>query len=123
VDTTQVKKDIKIIEKGKPGRIFLLGTSEVLKDNLVDREGRSQNAIFLMNVLDHLNGRSDIALMRSKQQQIRLLDDDTSAGAKAFVKTFNIAVLPLLVVAAGILVWIRRKARKRRIEARFKRVG
>lgn len=120
IDLSKIKKDIKLIERGKPGKIFLIGTSEILKDNLIDEQGKSQNAIFLMNTLDYLNGREDIAQMRSKQQQIRLLENpsDTARGA---VKWFNIAGLPFLVALAGLLVWFRRKTRKRKIQLMFKK--
>jgi ABC-2 type transport system permease protein len=120
IDLSKIKKDIKVIERGKPGRIFLIGTSEILKDNLIDEEGRSQNAIFLMNVLDYLNGREDIAQMRSKQQQIRLLENPSDT-AKSAVKWFNIAGLPILVALAGLLVWFRRRTRKRKIQLQFKK--
>ena len=50
-----------VIEKGKPGKIFILASSDMIKDNLLDPEGRGANDILVMNVLDYLNdqvGRS-----------------------------------------------------------------
>ncbi len=58
--------------------------------------------------------------MRGKTQRFNPLGD-TAAGTRTFVKTFNIAGLPVLVVALGIVVWARRSNRKRRIAAMFAR--
>jgi ABC-type uncharacterized transport system involved in gliding motility auxiliary subunit len=107
------------IKKGRPGKIFLIGTSEILKDNIVDEAGQSPNAQFVMNVIDYLNGMEDYAVMRSKTQRFNPLKE-VKPGTRAAVKAFNIAGLPALVVLAGVAVWVRRKARKRMINQVFK---
>jgi ABC-2 type transport system permease protein len=76
------------------------------------------NANFIMNVIDNLNARDDYAQMRSKTQQFNPLKE-TGPGWKAFVKMFNIIGLPLLVAVFGIIVWMRRSARKRMIQTMF----
>ena len=86
----------------------------------MDPNGQSPNDMFIMNVLDVLNQREDIAVMRSKVQQFNPLHD-VKGPAKNFVKTFNIAGLPILVVLIGLLVWLRRRARQKRIEFMFQR--
>ncbi len=106
------------IEMGRPGKIFLITSSEILGNNIIDEAGASTQATFIMNVIDHLNGRDAYADMRGKSQRFNPLRD-TSAGARTFVKTLNIAGLPVLVVALGIVVWARRSGRKRRIQAMF----
>ncbi len=108
-----------IIERGKPGRLFVIGTAEILRDNVIDENGKSTSSTFVMNLLDHLNGRVAYAEMRSKMQQFNPLRE-TTAGVKTFVKSFNIAGLPVIVVLFGIVVWLRRSARKRSIEMMFK---
>jgi len=35
------------------------------------------------------------------------------------LKIFNVAVLPLLVVLAGLLAWKRRSIRRKRVQAEF----
>lgn len=109
-----------LIKKGAPGKIFLAGSSEILKNNIIDEKGGSTNATFLLNVLDDLNGRDEYAEMRSKTQRFNPLRD-TSPGIRTFIKTFNIAGLPLIVVLFGVFVWLRRNARKKTIEAMFSR--
>jgi ABC-2 type transport system permease protein len=107
-----------ILAKGKPGKIFLIGTSYLLKNSLLDEEGRSTNAVFLLNLLDYLNNREDIAVMRSKNQLFNPLKD-TGAFVKLFVKILNIAGLPILVILLGLITWFRRMAWKKRIRAMF----
>jgi len=118
VDMSKVVTEGATIKKGKPGMIFLIGTSEILKDNVIDGEGKTPNAQFVMNVIDYLNGRGDIAVMRSKTQKfnpLRKVDPALRTGIKAA----NIVGLPVLVVIAGMVVWARRKARKRMIQRIF----
>jgi len=109
-----------IITKGKPGKIFLMATSEVLKNNMVDEEGRSANATFMMNVLDALNNRNEIAVMRSKEQRFNPLVE-TGPTVKTFIKAFNIAGLPILVAAFGLLVLFRRHSRQKNIRLMFQK--
>jgi len=109
----------RLIEKGAPARIFLIGTGEMLRDDLIDPEGRSPNAQFVMNLMDMMNGREGIAVMRSKAQRFNPLAD-TRASTKTIVKAFNIVGLPVLVVLFGLFVWMRRHSRKRVIQAVFK---
>ncbi|HUV36526.1 MAG TPA: Gldg family protein [Patescibacteria group bacterium] len=108
-----------IIERGRPGKLFVIGTAEILRDNVIDEEGKSTSSTFVMNLLDHLNGRTAYAAMRSKMQQYNPLRE-TTAGIKTFVKSLNIAGLPVIVVLFGVVVWMRRAARKRSIEMMFR---
>ncbi len=118
IDMSAIKSEGKTLRKGKPAKIFLIGTSEILKDNVIDEGGNTPNAQFVMNVIDHLNGRGDIAVMRSKTQRFNPLQDIDPASRTA-IKTINVAGLPVLVVIAGMAVWGRRSARKRMIQKIF----
>ncbi len=118
LDLSKIEGKGEILTKGKPGKIFLIASSEMIKDNMMDEEGRTPNAMFVMNVLDYLNGREEIALMRSKEQRFNPLME-TKGGTRAFVKAFNIAGLPLLVIFFGLGVWFLRHSRKRRIQMMF----
>ena len=119
-DDPEIAGEGTVIKKGKPGKIFVTGSSELLRDTILSAEGRSPNAIFVMNVLDYLNNREDIAVMRSKEQRFNPLAK-TGPGVKTVVKAMNIAGLPALVVVFGLAVWSRRHARKRRIQMMFER--
>jgi ABC-type uncharacterized transport system involved in gliding motility auxiliary subunit len=118
VDLSKIASEGEFISKGKPAKIFHMASSDMLKDNIVDEEGRTPNAMFIMNVLDFLNDREEIAVMRSKEQRFNPLDD-TGAGVRTFVKSFNIGGVPVLVVLFGLAVWFRRHSRKKRIQMMF----
>jgi hypothetical protein len=90
----------------------------MLRNIVIDESGRGTNTVFALNVIDYLNGREGIAMMRAKEQKFNPLAD-TSAGSKTFIKTSSIAGLPLLVALFGVGVWLRRAARKKRIRAMF----
>ena len=119
-DLSKIEGGGKVIAKGSPGKIFLMASSEMLKDNILDEAGRSPNAVFILNVLDYLNNHQDIATMRSKEQRFNPLAD-LSPMAKTGIKALNIAGLPVLVVLAGLAVWLRRKSRRRQIQLLFQK--
>jgi len=119
-DRSKIEAEARFIAEGKPGRIFIMASAEMLKDPILDAAGRSPNATFIMNIIDYLNGREDIALLRSKEQRFNPLED-TQAGTKTFVKAFNIAGLPVLVVVFGLGVWLRRHSRKKHIQIMFQK--
>ena len=113
-----VESEGAFISRGKPGRIFIMASSEMLTDNVIDAQGRGADAVFILNVIDALNGRGDIAVLRGKRQDFNPLQP-LDGGAKTAVKAFNIAGLPILVVLFGVAVWFRRMSRKRRIQEMF----
>ena len=103
---------------GRPGKIFLIGSADILKDNVLDEEGRSPNAVLLLNSFDYLNNREEIAVMRSKNQTFNPLRD-TKAATRTLVKIINVAGLPILFVLSGFYIWARRKNKRRMIQSLF----
>lgn len=120
IDLSKITANGQFLAKGKPGKIFLMASSDMLSDNLLDAGGRGPNATYILNVIDYLNDREDVAIMRGKQQRFNPLDD-AAASTRAFIKTLNIAGLPALVVLFGIAVWFRRHTRKKNIQMMFQR--
>jgi ABC-type uncharacterized transport system involved in gliding motility auxiliary subunit len=118
IDLSKIERSGQFLAKGKPGKIFIMASADMLKNNVLDADGQGANSVFIMNVIDYLNGREDIAVMRGKEQRFNPLDD-TQAGTKTFVKAFNIAGLPILVVVFGLGVWFRRHSRKKHIQMMF----
>jgi hypothetical protein len=120
VDMSKIKGRGDFIPKGKPAKIFLMASSEMLRDTVLDPEGDSPNDMFVLNTIDALNQRQHIATMRSKTLRFNPLHD-TGAVTKTFVKSFNIAGLPVLVVFLGLIIWLRRHSRKKRIQMMFQK--
>ncbi len=108
----------RVITKGKPARIFVMGSSQLLYDHMLDSEGRSPNAVFVMNLLDALNSRDKVAQLRSKRQTYNPVFE-VSAPVRSLIKWGNIAGLPVLVAIFGCVVWMRRLSRKRHIRMIF----
>ncbi len=115
---SQITGEKGVLTKGRPGRIFLISSSEILTDNILGQQGQSPNSVFLLNTIDFLNDQEDIAVMRGKNQRFNPLKD-TKAFTRTLVKVVNIAGLPALLVLCGIYVWFRRKARRKTIQAMF----
>jgi ABC-type uncharacterized transport system involved in gliding motility auxiliary subunit len=115
---SQVKGRTGVIARGRPSRIFLIGSSEILTDNILGQQGQSPNSVFLLNTIDFLNNQEDIAVMRSKNQRFNPLKD-TKAFTRTMVKVLNITGIPGLFLLFGFYVWVRRKAKRRAIQAMF----
>jgi ABC-type uncharacterized transport system involved in gliding motility auxiliary subunit len=110
------------IPTSRPARLFVIGSSEMITDNLIAEQGDNPNAVFLLNVVDALNNREEIASMRAKVQSVSPLEA-IDANVKMAAKVFNILGLPVLVALAGLFVWLARASRKRRIAAMFSAGG
>lgn len=102
----------------KPGRIIVIGTSEITTPGIIDKEGKNPNAVMVHNMIDYLNGNYDIPEMRSKGLELNPLKE-SSDTTKLILKIFNIAGLPILVVLAGMVIWRRRALRKTKIMMEF----
>ncbi|MBN2284314.1 MAG: Gldg family protein [Deltaproteobacteria bacterium] len=120
IDPSRITGEGTFVEEGKEAKILVIASSELLTDNMIDEAGLSTNAMLVMNLIDYLNGRSDIAVMRSKEQKFNPLHE-TDAIVKTAVKTLNIAGLPVLVVLFGLIVWWHRAARKKHIQYLFEK--
>ncbi len=102
------------------GKVFVIGTSTVLTDNILDQTGASPNSVFVYNILDKLNGRDDFAEMRSKGQTFNPLRETTPAE-RSFIKGFTVIGIPLLVILSGLIAWLIWTSRKKKIELLFRR--
>ena len=94
-----------------------MASAEMITDKILDPQGRSPNSIFILNAVDYLNGREQIAQMRSKEQRFNPLNPVT-AETKALIKALNIVGLPVAVVLFGLVVWLRRTRRQRHAQLR-----
>jgi ABC-2 type transport system permease protein len=117
-DLSKIASETAFREKGAPGKIILVSSSEMLTDNILDPEGKGPNVTFILNILDVLNDRNDIAVMRSKDLQFNPLYT-TGPLAKTLAKTINIAGVPFAVILFGCIVFLKRRGRKKRIQMLF----
>ena len=113
LDDEQVALEADAKEEGQ-GSLFLLGSSAVLGSNVMDPEGNSGNSLFLLNMVDHLNGRTDYAVLRTKGLRYSPLKKTTPA-VRSFIKGFNIFGLAVIVVVIGLFAWMIRGSKRKRI--------
>ncbi len=99
-------------------KLLVFGTSALVKNSFVDAEGASPNAQLVLNAVDYLTGRLDLAELRSKAQFYNPLKE-TSANLRAVIKWFNVAGLPVIVALIGILMWVMRKRKMKKIREIF----
>jgi ABC-type uncharacterized transport system involved in gliding motility auxiliary subunit len=118
IDLSRIERKGQFQPRGQPGKIFVMASADMMKNNVLDATGRGANSTLIMNILDYLNGREGIAVMRGKEQRFNPLED-TQPGVRTFVKAFNIAGLPVLVIIFGLGVWFRRHSRKKHIQMMF----
>ncbi len=117
-DLSQIESEKAFLAEGKPARVFIMASSEMLKDNVMDPEGKTENAIFVLNLLDYLNHREEIAVLRGKRARFNPLQE-TGGFTKTLVKSVMVTGPPAGVILFGLGVWLKRRRRKKRIQAMF----
>lgn len=105
------------IKQGKPAKVFIMPSASMVQDMVLASPDLA-NRDFIVNMIDKLNGREGMAIMRSKNQRFNPLHEVGPKG-KFFVKAINIVGLPLLAIVMGLLVYFRRQRRKSWIQTEF----
>lgn len=116
-----------IIEKSKPAKIIVVGSSSMIKNNLIDEKGISINSVLILNLIDYLSDREDWAVMRSKGQRVNPLEVYNEKAPllikwltnRQAIKWLNMLGLPILVAIIGLLVYFMRNSRRRKLAKIF----
>lgn len=119
LDLSKIEPKGAFIAKGRQAKVFIIGSSEVLKDNIIDPDGKTENALFTQNLLDYLNNREEISVLRGKEARFNPLKE-MDPFIKNFVKAFNIVGIPVMVVMFGLGVYAYRRSRRRKIQDMFR---
>ena len=101
-----------------PGKLFVAGSSTITTRQVIDENGSSPVSMFLMNVVDYMNGNEELCTMRTKSLSVNNLTIK-KPGAANFWKIFNQYGLAVLVALAGFIVWRIRTARRRAINKKY----
>jgi ABC-type uncharacterized transport system involved in gliding motility auxiliary subunit len=93
-------------------RIIVVGDSD-FATSIINVSGARYNLDFLLRAADWLASDDDIIGIRNRQQQTgrldKIIDPELRALAMRFSQVVNVGFMPLLVIAAGlILAWRRR---------------
>ncbi|MDY2838789.1 MAG: Gldg family protein [Treponema sp.] len=101
-----------------PGKIFVIGSSAVTTAQVIDSEGDSPVAMFLMNIVDYMNGNVELCKMRTKSLLINTLN--TKNGALVMVaQMFNEFGLVIILLIVGFIIWRKRSKRRKAINAKY----
>ncbi len=101
-----------------PGKLFVSGSSAITTSQVIDEEGSSPVSMFVMNVIDYMNGNEELCTMRTKTLAANNLTVKSGLAAGLW-KLFNQYGLVLLVAIAWIIVWRMRVVRRRAINKKY----
>ena len=101
-----------------PGKLFVSSSSTVTTRQVIDENGQSPVSMFLMNVVDYMNGNEELCTMHTKSLSVNNLTVKTPAAVN-FWKIFNQYGLAVLIALAGLIVWRLRAARRRSINKKY----
>ena len=101
-----------------PGKLFVSSSSAITTRQVIDENGKSPVSMFLMNVVDYMNGNEELCSMRTKSLSVNNLTIKSSVAAN-FWKFFNSFGIAIFVVVAGLIVWRLRNARRHAINRKY----
>ena len=101
-----------------PGKIFVTSSSSITTPQVIDEKGDTPIAMFLMNVVDYMNGNAELCEMRTKNLDVHTLTIKSMTAAN-FWKYFNQFGLAVLFVLVGLIVWRKREIRRRLINEKY----
>ncbi len=101
-----------------PGKLYISSSSAITTRQVIDENGQSPVSMYLMNVIDYMNGNEDLCTMRTKSLSVNNLTVKSQIAAGIW-KIFNQYGLAVLVALAGLIVWRFRTARRRAINKKY----
>ena len=101
-----------------PGKLFVAGSSAITTRQVIDENGSSPVSMFLMNIVDYMNGNEELCTMRTKSLSVNNLTIKSKTGAN-FWKLFNSFGIAIFVVVAGLIIWRLRSIRRRAINKKY----
>jgi ABC-type uncharacterized transport system involved in gliding motility auxiliary subunit len=103
-------------ERASPSRMIVIGETD-FTTNLIGSTQAAHNLDFLTRAADWLVSDDDIIGIRNRQPHTgrfdKILDTGRRASAMRISQIVNVGIVPLFVIAAGLILASRRKARSR----------
>jgi len=103
-------------QRASPSRLIVIGDAD-FTTNLIGATQAAHNLDFLTRIADWLVNDDDIINIRNRQPQAgrfdKILDPGRRLSAMRFSQIFNVGIVPLFVIAAGLIAASRRRTRSR----------
>jgi ABC-2 type transport system permease protein len=106
-DTTAISPAMETFEK-RPTKLILYGCGEMFADQII---GAFSNGLLVLNSVDALALGDDLISVRSKMMTERYIKE-TSAATKMFWRFFSTILVPLALIAMGIIRFMMRRQRR-----------
>jgi len=106
------------IEKAKPARLIVIGGTDFLTNDFIAPHRQDGLSQFALNMVDWIAQDAALIEIRSKGAVPAAIGKVPEAHRQA-IKYFNLIILPLLVIIAGLVMWRRLEARRIQIAAQF----
>jgi ABC-2 type transport system permease protein len=103
-----------IAESQKPSQIIVIGNSDFPANNFISQF--PSNALFFLNMVDWLTLGEQLINIRARGMSDRPLKEDITDKEKDTIKFLNMFGVPILVIIFGIIVFILRKNKKRKLQ-------
>lgn len=100
------------------GKLFVVNTSFITSNQLIDEECSEPIAMLVRNAIDYMNGNEDLCTMRTKGLVLNTLSNTNSAFA-LIVKYFNQFGIAVIIAIIGLIMWRGRIIRRRNIHNRY----
>ena len=110
--------DSHILNGKQKSRIFVSGTSYITCAQLISGNMNEPVAVFMRNAVDYMCGKEDLCLMRTKNLSTNSLKE-VNGNVSLAAKYFNQIGLSILVVVAGLFVYLSRKSRREKIRKMY----
>jgi ABC-type uncharacterized transport system involved in gliding motility auxiliary subunit len=99
--------------EASPSRIIVVGDEDFLSSLMQATRGEGRNLDFLLKAADWLSSDDDIMGIRNRETMAgrldRIEDQEKRARAMNFSRTLNVFLIPLAVIAAGVVLAMRRR--------------
>ncbi len=94
---------------GKAGRLVVVGTSQFITNQTVNNQDSAGNQLLFQNIINWLAGQENLIAIPAKAQDTRNFNVLTNEDS-ALIEWSSKALVPVLVLVIGGLIWWRRRA-------------
>jgi len=110
-DTSYIAVESDFQASSDSTRMIVVGNGGFVDDRSMNSQS---NLVLFMNMVDWLSQDEGLISIRSKQVDLRPLDDIPDS-TKKIVKYSNLLAMPVIVIIVGLIRWRTRAARKHRV--------